>query len=244
VSGESVTEPMGRGAIATVIAELPVFESTVPLIVAPPFPTAVTRPVELTVATDVFDELHAVVRPETTVPASSRTVDVSWSVAPAWVRVPLAGVTSTEPIGRGASVTVIVELPTFASTVPEMVAEPAPTAVTSPPVPIVATPVFELLHAMVLPVTTAPRSSRTVALSWTVCPTCVSVAVPGVTSTEATGRGAMVTSSVALPTLESTVPVSVVVPAATARARPFALIVATSGCEVCHCTVRPVTTPP
>jgi hypothetical protein len=54
----------------------------VAVIVAVPFATAVTNPVDETVVTVVSDELHVIVAPSTTVPPTSFTVATSVAVSP------------------------------------------------------------------------------------------------------------------------------------------------------------------
>ena len=59
------------------------------MIVAEPFATEVTRPVDDTVATASFDVAHATVTPAIVVPFWSLTVADSWDVAPSEARLRL-----------------------------------------------------------------------------------------------------------------------------------------------------------
>src|SRR5256712_3185176 len=69
VAGVTVTDATGAGV--TVIAEVPLWPSLVAVIVAEPATFAVTRPLLLTVATDVLFEDHVTVRPVRTLPLAS-----------------------------------------------------------------------------------------------------------------------------------------------------------------------------
>src|SRR5256885_16914276 len=83
-------------------------------------------------------------------------------------------------------VTVIEDVPLFPSLVAVIVAAPGVTAVTRPLPFTVATEVLLLDQETVRPESAAPFASCGVAASWTVSPVWT-VAVAGVTSTEATG---------------------------------------------------------
>src|SRR5436853_1114458 len=67
VAGVTSTDATGSGV--TVIAEVPLFPSLVAVIVAEPGVTPETRPLLLTVATDVLGLDHVTVRPDRRVPA-------------------------------------------------------------------------------------------------------------------------------------------------------------------------------
>jgi hypothetical protein len=64
----------------TVIADVPLMPSLVAVMVAEPDAMAVTSPEAETVATAVLLEPHVTVRPESRVPAASRSVAVSCCV--------------------------------------------------------------------------------------------------------------------------------------------------------------------
>src|SRR6266566_6793414 len=133
------------------------------------------------------------------------------------------------------------EVPLFPPLVAVIVVDPAATAVTRPVAETVATPVALLDHVMVRPVNTLPAESLVTALSWRVVPT-RSVALEGVTVTEATGT--TVTVIAARPFFPSLVAVIVAAPAASAVTRPLAETVATPGALLDHVTVRPINTLP
>jgi hypothetical protein len=65
------------------MAEVPEIPSLVAVIVAAPAATAVTRPLELTVAAPLLSLDHATVRPVSVLPLASRSVAVNGSVFPA-----------------------------------------------------------------------------------------------------------------------------------------------------------------
>ena len=67
----------------------------VAVIVAVPLPTAVTSPVDETVATVVSEDDHVTVAPDITVPPASFTVALSVTVSPTNSKVLVLGETST-----------------------------------------------------------------------------------------------------------------------------------------------------
>jgi hypothetical protein len=136
----------------------------------------------------------------------------------------VTGVTIT--VATGASVTVIEDVPVFASLVAVIVTgPPAATAVTRPPASAVATVGLLEVHVTVRPVSTLPFASMSVAVS---C--CVGVipstrlAEEGVTVTVLTGASVTVIEDVAV--FVSLVAVIVVAPVPTAVTRPFPSTVA------------------
>src|SRR5437016_7346533 len=106
------------------MAEVPLLPSMVAVIVAEPGVTPETSPLLLTVATAVLERDHVTVRPESGFPPASLGVAVSCTVWPACTEA-VAGVTSTDATGTGA--TVIVEVPLFPSLVAVIVADPGVT---------------------------------------------------------------------------------------------------------------------
>src|SRR2546421_295877 len=120
----------------------------------------------------------------------------------------------------------MVAVPLFPSLVAVIVAEPAPRPVTSPLPLTRAIVVSSLAQVTALPDSGLPFASLGVALSCTVCPT-GTLADDGVTVTEATGTGALVTVMVAVPLFPSLVAVIVAVPAPLAVTNPVRLTVAT-----------------
>jgi hypothetical protein len=89
-------------------------------------------------------------------------------------------------LATGTNVTVTAAVPLWPLLVAEIVAVPAPIAVTVPLDDTVATPVLELDQMKVVPAMTPPVSSRPVAASWVVCATVIDT-TSGVTTTDATG---------------------------------------------------------
>ena len=120
-----------------------------------------------------------------------------------------------------------------------MFAVPSLTAVTSPVVDTVATPVLSELQAIVRPVNVLPPASRVTALACAVS-TAVMELGASATVTEVTGTG--VTVRVALPAMPSLVAVIVAVPVATAVTTPSLATVATLELSELQVTTRPVST--
>src|ERR1051325_5696520 len=87
----------------TVMPETPVFPSLAAVIVADPAATAVTRPVELTVAFVPSEVVQVTVRPVSVAPLASRVVAVSCCVAPTASDAE-DGVTTTLATGLGMTV--------------------------------------------------------------------------------------------------------------------------------------------
>src|SRR5437773_820937 len=228
-----VTATVATGALLTVMLALPLWPSLVAVMVAEPVATAVTSPLELTVATAPFELVHATLRPVSGVPFASFGIAVSCTVPPVG-RLVAAGVTATD--ATGTVVTVIVAVPLWPSLVAVIVAEPAAALVTSPPAFKVATALLPLTHVTTRPESALPFASLGVAASCTVCPAC-SVADAGVTATDATGT--IATATAAVPVLPSEVAVIVAEPTATAVTRPLAVTGATAMLLLAHVTTRP-----
>lgn len=154
--GLTVTDATGTGA--TVMVAEAVFPSLVAAMVTVPGATAVTRPVDATVATDVLEDAHVTWRPVSVAPALSRAVAVSCLVCETST-VADDGDTTTVATGTGVTVTATVcetlaapkpgALGVLAVTV--IVAEPGATAVTTPVVDTVATAGVDELYAMFAP---------------------------------------------------------------------------------------------
>jgi hypothetical protein len=228
------------GARATLTAKLAPTPSTVTSIVALPAATAVTTPDVETLATPAALLDQTTVRPtsERTLFAASRATTVACVVAPT-VRLESVAVTLTDATDGGDTVSPKVAGPT-PSTVTPIVLLPAATAVTSPDVETVATPVALLVHTTVRPV------SGRMLLAASRATTVACVAVPVVrlesvalTLTDATGTGVTVSRNVAGPT-PSTVTPTVLLPAATAVTSPDPETDATPVALLVHTTVRPV----
>lgn len=165
--GLTVTE--ATGGAETVTPAVPILPSLVAVIVAEPTATAVTRPPADTVATDVFDEAHVMVRPPNAVPVESRGVAVIVIVSPVTSDDDV-GLIDTVATGAASDWTAIFAVPLTPLVVAVIVALPAPCAVTSPVFETVAVLVSLLDQAMIKPVSTLPLSSFTVAESCEVAP--------------------------------------------------------------------------
>jgi hypothetical protein len=154
---------------ATKTVAVPLIPSLSAVIVAEPAATAVTLPVESTLATAVALELQVTFRPVSTVPFRSLSDTASETDSPAW-REPLGAVSVTLATADG--VTVIVAVPILPSTVALIVAVPAAIAVTTPDVAsTAATATFEELQTTAFPVIALPAWSRTSAARVVVPPT-------------------------------------------------------------------------
>src|SRR5438309_2164435 len=233
-AGFTDTEATGAGA-GTVMAAVPLCPSLVAVIVAEPATTPVTSPLPVTVATAVFELPHVIVRPVSGLPFASLGVAVSCTVWPI-CSVAEAGLTVTEATGAGAG-TALAAVPLCPSLVAVIVAEPAARAVTRPLPLTVATVVLLLDHVITRPDSGFPLASCGVAVSCTVWPT-GTLAVAGLTDTEATGAGAG-TVIAAVPLCPSLVAVIVAEPAARAVTSPLPLTVATVVLLLDHVITRP-----
>jgi hypothetical protein len=189
--GDTLTAATGTSE--TVRTATPDTPSTVAATVAEPAATAVTTPVAETLATAVFDELHVTGRPVRRFPAASRALAVSCCVPPT-TRLADEGDTLTAATGTGETVTAAA--PVTPSTVAEIVAFPAATAVTIPVAETLATAVFDEIHVTGRPIRTFPAASRALAVSCCVPPTNRPEAA-GDTLTDATGTGRTVMAAVA-----------------------------------------------
>ena len=78
----SVSDSSRLAGTATTTAAVPFADPDVAVIVVVPSATAVTRPVEDTVATDALDELHVTLAPLIVASFWSLTVAESWDVSP------------------------------------------------------------------------------------------------------------------------------------------------------------------
>src|SRR5439155_1201366 len=231
VAGVIVTEATGTGV--TVIVEGPLLPSLVAVIVAVPAALPVTSPLAVTVATAVLLLPQLTVRPDNGLPLASFGVAVSCTVWPTGTDAVL-GLTVTD--ATGTVLTVIAAVPLCPSLVAVIVAAPAATPVTTPLALTVATAVLQLAQLIVRPDSELPLASFGAAASCIVWPTCT-VAVAGLTVTDATGT--VVTVIAAVPLFPSLVAVSVAAPTATPVACPAPFTVATAGLLLDQVTVRP-----
>src|SRR5437867_836294 len=131
--------------------------------------------------------------------------------------------------------------PLFPSLVAVIVTDPAATPVTRPLADTVASAAFELVHVTARPVSTFPAASLGAAVSCVVAPT-NTVAVAGLTVTDATGTLDTVTAAV--PLCPSLVAVIVAAPTAIPVTSPLADTVATALLLVLQLTARPPSTLP
>src|SRR6059058_5396500 len=203
------------------------------VIVAAPAVTPVTTPSPLTLAPAVVLPPQLTGRPDNGLPLASFGVAVSCTVWPTGTDAVL-GLTVTD--ATGTVLTVIVAVPLCPSEVAVIVTEPAATPVTNPLALTVATAVLPLAQVIVRPESELPFASFGAAASCIVWPTCT-VAVAGLTVTDATGT--VVTVIAAVPLFPSLVAVSVAAPTATPVACPAPFTVATAGLLLDQVTVRP-----
>ena len=124
-----VTSMEATAAGVTVIRVWPVLPSEVAMMLAVPTAIAVTRPVALTLATVVSELDQATVRSASAWPAESTGVAVSWSVV---VAASVAVSRESVTFETGTGDTTMDTLPITPSTSPEMTADPAATARTTP----------------------------------------------------------------------------------------------------------------
>src|SRR5256712_4523961 len=231
-AGLTLTDATGTGFPVT--PALPVFPSLVAVIVTALAATPVTSPVEDTVATAGALDAQVTDRPESTLPAASRSVAASCTVAPT-ITTAVAGLIPTDATGTFA--TPIAADALFPSLVAVIVVVPAATPVTRPAAETVAMAGLELAHVTARPTSTFPAASLGVVVSCTAPPT-YTFAAAGLTTTEATGTVDTVTAAV--PLWPSLVAVIVVDPTARPVTSPLADTVATAPLLVVQVTVRPL----
>jgi hypothetical protein len=217
-----VTDMEARVAEVTVRAVLPVIVPEAAVMVAVAATAVVAKPLLLTVATDVLDEVQMT------------SVVISWAVpseykpeaANCWVTPPgmlrLAGVTDMED--RVAGVTVRVVLPRMVPEAAVMVVIPGAMDVAEPLLSTTATEVTDELQTTCVVISKrVPSEYVPEAANWVASPTGM-LGLTGVTDIE--DRAAEVTVRVLLPEMVPEVAVMVTVPAATAVARPLLSTVA------------------
>jgi hypothetical protein len=204
-----------------VTAAVPDWPSLLAVMVTLPAAMPVTSPVAETVAIALSLLDQPTMRPDKGFPLASTSVAVSATV---WftVIVAVAGVTVTAATGTWRTSTTAD--PCFPSTVATITAFPGARPVTRPDAETLASDGVPLDQKIVRPVSGCPDTLRGVATSWTEDPTTI-LGDAGVTSTAATGSGAIVTSAV--PDAASLVAVIVAVPVEIPVTRPLADTVAT-----------------
>ena len=222
-----VTDIEDRIAAVTVRVVLPEILPEAAVMIEVPAATAVARPLLLTVATKVLDELQvACVVMSWLVPSENDPEAANCWVFPT-AMLGLAGVTEMED--RVAGVTVKVVFPEIVPEVAVMLAEPVATAVARPLLLTVATEVLdELQVACVVMSWLVPSENVPEAANCWVLPTAM-LGLAGVTEME--DRVAGVTAKVVLPEIVPEVAVMVAEPVDTAVARPPLLTVATDVLE-------------
>src|SRR6266513_1581451 len=183
VADAGLTVTVSTGKFVTVMVALVLFPSLAAVTVVAPAVTPVTRPLLLTVATDVLPLDQTTTRPVSRPPAESLTTAKTCWVPPTRTLAD-AGLTVTE--ATGTVVTVIAAVPLLPSLVAVIVADPASTAVTRPVALTVATPGALLAQFTERPSSGVPLASCGMAASCTVAPRTM-LATEGFSVTEATG---------------------------------------------------------
>src|SRR6266550_3416468 len=221
----------------TVMAAVPLCPSLVAVIVAGPAAKAVTRPLLLTVATEVLELVQVTVHPVRMLPLASRSVAVSWSVCPAGT-LAVAGLTVTEATGALATETAAVCVMAVPLIVAETVFVPATVELKVP----VATPVASVgpagcARVFPLPVAASTAVAPPIGLPLASLAVTVMVDVPlpvaidggaavTVDCAADTGPGVTVTVAVWVTAIPSIVAEMVFAPAAVERRVPVATPVA------------------
>jgi len=236
--GAGAGDVTGAGA-ATLTDPVPLFPSTVAVIVAVPAATAVTTPPDETVATPVLLDVQVAVRPVRVPPVESLAVDVN---VPVWPTVSdrLDGLTDT--VATGTRVTTTDTAALLPSAVAVMDADPAASALMVAVLPDddgVTFATDELLVVQVndVPEITFPLASLSTAVSCEVCPVMSETNAGLTTGTEAPTTGML---TAAEPCMPSTVAITLVEPNATPFTSPVEDTVATALFALLHVTVRPL----
>jgi hypothetical protein len=185
--GLTVTE--ATGTFVTVMEALLLVPSLVAVTVAEPTPTALTKPLPLTVATAVLPLAQLTTRPLSVLPAESLVTAVSCDVEPTTIVAEL-GEMVTAATGTGMTVTVAVAV--CPSLVAPIVAVPADTPMVRPLMPRLATAGLLFDHVMTRPVSGFPAESLATAVNCRAAPILM-VAVAGDTVREATATEVTVT---------------------------------------------------
>ena len=221
------------GAISSTVTVAGVLVTSLPVavIIAVPAATAVTSPVLSTVATPVSSLAQVNVTSATVMPSAVNAIAVNRNVPPTIIIIE-AGLTTTRSTTGGGSTTVtLTGSEVTSSTLAVIIAVPAATAVTSPVLSTVATPVSSLAQVNVTSATAMPSEVDAIAVNRNVPPT-TNVIEDGLNATLATtGAGGGVSLTVIVAgALVMPFPAAliVVVPALTAVATPPELMVATA----------------
>src|SRR5688572_11275227 len=229
-AGVTTTALGGRGFTVTDV--VPVFPSTVAVMVALPGECAVTTPVDVTVATLGRFVDHITTRPVSGLPATSSGCACSCAVWPS-ISDCEVGVTRTDATGMADTVTDAWSV--FPSEEAVMMAPPGASAVTVPFALTVATPSLLLLQVIGRPVRIPPDAALVSAVNWKLSST-NSDLLPGVTRTLATGIAVTVTC--AMPLRPPVLAATWTVPIFRAVTRPPLDTVAIASSSDAQCTGR------
>src|SRR6266545_4786874 len=221
---DSVAVPATPAAVAPIVTE--------------PIASPVASPVWSTLAIAGTDEAHVNACPATERPFPSSATALNCCVSPSALNVAVAGLTTTDVT---TWLTVSVAAPETPPVVAVIVAGPFASAVTSPLGSTVAIRPSDDVQAKLCPGMTVPPASFATALNRCVSPSAVSVAVAGVTSTDAI---ACATESVAVPATPAAVAVMVADPIASPVARPVWSTLAIAGTDELQAKSCPATVLP
>ena len=220
-AGDTLTE---SAFCTTVTAAVPAAGPAFALMVAWPFPAAVTRPSRPTAATVVSPLSHSTPAPSMSWPLASVTVAASAAVSPRAEKTSESGASAT---AAGTCFTVTAASADAVPALAVTVARPFPAAVTTPSRPTAATAVSPLAHSTPASSISWPLASVTVAASAAVSPRAEKTSESGASATAA-GTCFTVTaaSADAVPALAVTVarpfPAAVTRPRASTVAIPAA----------------------
>ena len=164
---EGVTTMLVGVGRVTVSGLSPTVPSLTALIVSAPFATALTTPLELTVASAGFELCHATVCPVRMFPCASLSTADAWVVWPT-DSVPVFSDTAMAAAGTSKRLTTAVAF--LLCNCAEMITMPLAIAVTSPLLETVASDGEEDDHLTPELLMTRPLASYTVAASCCVCP--------------------------------------------------------------------------
>src|SRR6266567_1197512 len=198
----------------TVMDAVPLCPSLVAVIVAGPAAKAVTRPLLLTVATEVLELVQVTVRPVRMLPLASRSVALSWSVCPAGT-LAVAGLTVTAAVCVMAVPLIVAETVFVPATVELKVPVATPVASVGPPGCVSVFPLPVAASTAVAPLIGLPLASLAVTVMVEVAlPAAIDAgAVVTVDCAADTGPGATVTVAVCVMAVPLAVAETVLVPA-------------------------------
>jgi hypothetical protein len=160
-----LTDTVATETAVTVNVALPATPSLVAVMFVVPVPTGVTTPEVFTVATAVFVELHAIVRPWSALPPASRVVAVAVTD---WPSPTLVALNETLTDATLAWTTVMFAVTVLPEADAVICAVPGETAVTNPLDETVATAVFDEAQVIAMPFSDPPDASRAIAPACTV----------------------------------------------------------------------------